>query len=224
MQIIDEVDETLAKLMPALTLILELTTPAGQSAKFKISYVGYIPEQFILLRHPDPNNKNTKFANYLQHATYCTVRGVVEGHEGLIIAFQTKITSILTNPTRMLVLAIPKKIAVQHLRKVTRIDTDIEVECKIKRNVFVGAMENLSPMGCLLDLHNIPKTFALKEQDPIEIKIDDRRFAKTNRIQGTICNVKVHAQGEHLGIRFEDVTKDKVMTLINQVLFHPNPT
>lgn len=220
MNIIEEVDDTLAKLVPSSTLVLELTTPAGQSAKFKSHYIGYVPEQFILLQHPDPANKAGKFTSYLQKCTHITIRGVIEGHEGLIIAFQTQVKSIVTAPTRMLVLAVPVKMAVQYLRKVTRFDTDISVETKIKNQPVSGIMENLSPLGCLLNLQGVPESLSLKEGTEILIKVDDQRFAKPTKATGEICNVKKHHLGHHLGIKFGDRSRDAVLTLINQTLFY----
>lgn len=218
MNITEEVNDTLVKLEPSSSVVIELATPAGQKAKFKVQYIGFLPEHFILLQHPDPI-KHPKFAHYLQKCSSCTVRAVIEGHEGMIIAFQTKIKSIATTPTRMVVLAVPVKMAVQHLRKVTRVDTDLSVEAKLKHNFFSGSMLNISPKGCMLHLRGIPDSVALKEADEMEIKVDDERFAKPTKVTGQLCNVKTLNLGHNIGIKFDDRSRDTVMTLINQVLF-----
>lgn len=219
MQLEEEVDKALTKLVPSSIVFVELATPAGQTAKFKTRLVGYLQDMFILLKMPNLL-KNPKLSAFFSDCAHITVRSVVEGHEGLIIAFQTQIKFQVKSPTPMMVLSIPQKVAVQQLRKVNRLDTALTVDAKIKNNSFSGTMLNISPLGCLIDVRGITQDFAIQDGEDIEIDLTSNELEKTGKLQGSVCNVKKNHIGEHLGIKFKEESEDTVMTLLNQILFH----
>ena len=83
--------ETAARLNRNLSLLhggsmitLEIITPAGQRAKFRTTFIGYLPQKYILVQSPDLN-KLGNFAKYLIQGMGVTVRGLIEGHEGLFL-------------------------------------------------------------------------------------------------------------------------------------------
>jgi c-di-GMP-binding flagellar brake protein YcgR len=195
-------------------LIMEIGINEG---KFKSVFIGFLPQKFILIQMPDVN-KDFKVLDYIKDSMGCTIRGLVEGHEGAVIAFITTILSTMKKPTQMLVLDIPKKIELQQLRKVTRVDTNIKLSPQINNRPWNGVVENLSAGGCLLKLDK-EKDLIVKEGEIITLNISDMNVGKFDPVNGTVCNIKKHPRSIHLGLEFDETATLTIIQVLQKVLF-----
>ena len=198
-------------------VIVELMTPAGQKIKFKSCFVGFMPGKFVLIQAPDLN-KNRKLANMLQDSVKCTLRGLSEGQEGAVVAFNSSIKSSIRVPGQMLVLQMPDTVVIQPLRKVNRIDTNIEVSIQIDKYLWQGSIENLSAHGCLLSFIKTQE-INIEQNHQVELTITDSQYSDVEELSATICNIKNLQQTVSIGVEFCEQSKRSATSLLNQVLF-----
>ena len=68
-------DRNLALLHAGSTVNIDISTPAGQRAKFRTIFIGYLPKKYVLIQFPEAN-KLGKFSQHLVQGTAVTVRGL----------------------------------------------------------------------------------------------------------------------------------------------------
>ena len=123
-------ERNLALLQAGSLVTIDVVTPTGQRGKFRTTFIGYLPKQYILIQFPE-NNKLGKFAEYIVPGSSITVRGLIEGHEGAVVAFISTIKQTMQIPSRIIVLEFPSTVNLQNLRSSVRIATDINAKVKI---------------------------------------------------------------------------------------------
>ncbi len=191
---------------------IEIITPAGQRGKFRTTFIGYLPNKYILIQFPDLN----KLGNFAQHITQgmgVTVRGLIEGHEGAVLAFVSSIKQTIQMPSRIIVLDFPRKVGIQHLRSSIRIDTNIEAKIKIDQNYWQTIITNLSINGCQLVIENGEK-LVLSEKKVIEIIIEDKQGGSNIKLSGAVCNLKQQTEGLSFGIKFNTESDKQISQLL----------
>lgn len=212
----DAITKQLSKLPPSSVVVVEVASPVGQKVKFRSIFIGFVPERFVLLQMPDVS-KNRRLVNFLVDNAKCTVRALSEGIEGAVIAFNTHIKSLLKTPAPMLVMQIPEKVALQSLRKTTRIETNIDIELFVSKLFYSATMIDLSAYGCLI---SIDKTLEVNVRVAanIKVKILDKSFQNVDEIKGTIRNIRNQPHAIELGIAFDDTEQLLGKQLLDQVL------
>mgnify|MGYP001069414152 CR=1 FL=1 len=215
--------ETVARLNRNLGLLqagskvtLDLATPAGQKAKFRSLFVGYLSKQYVLVQYPDAN-KVGNFAQYMTQGTSVTVRGLIEGHEGAVVAFISNIRQTLQMPSRLLVLEFPKTVRLQALRSSIRIDTDIIAKVKIKSEYWRAELTDLSINGCQIFVNN-GEELVLSSDNKIEIVIEDFQGLSNLKLEAEVCNNKQVTNGLAMGLKFLLQSKSEVTKLLHHAI------
>ena len=210
-------NKQLSQLPPGSIVVVEVSTPAGQRTKFKSHFIGFYPKKFVLIQMPDLS-KNRKLASFLHDKTKCTVRGLSEGQAGLVIAFNSVIKHTIKMPAPMLVMQLPAKVALQSLRKVSRIDTEISINIQIDKYYWQGQLLNLSALGCLISFTKTQE-IDISDSKSVKITIADSNYHCEGEFIADICNVKTSQQTVELGVAFVEQSKKAATRLLNQVLF-----
>jgi c-di-GMP-binding flagellar brake protein YcgR len=193
-------------------ITIDIITPAGQRAKFRTNFIGYLPKKYVLIQFPD-TNKLGSFAQHITQGMGVTVRGLIEGHEGAVLAFVSTIKQTIQMPSRIIVLDFPRTVGIQNLRSSIRIDTHIQAKVKIDKDYWQTTIINLSMTGCQLTIENGEK-LVLSEKKVIEIIIEDKQRGSNIKLNGAVCNLKQQADGLSFGIRFNTECNEQVRQLL----------
>lgn len=208
--------QNLALLHAGSTVTIDMTTPAGQRGKFRTIFIGYLPKQYVLIQFPD-QSKLGKFSQYLAQGAGITVRGLIEGHEGAVVAFVSTIKQTLQLPSKMMVLDFPRSVTLQHLRSSVRIDTQISAKVKIDQVYWKTIITNLSVTGGQLNIPNGDK-LALTEDKSIEVIIESGDGVSNIKLIAVICNLKQQVEGLSFGVKFNDKSAPQVAELLLEVM------
>lgn len=193
-------NRNLSLLHSGSVITIEIITPAGQRAKFRTVFIGYLPKKYVLIQYPEIN----KLGNFAQHVTQgmgVTVRGLIEGSEGAVLAFVSTIKQTIQMPSRIIVLDFPRTVGIQNLRSSIRIDTHIHAKVKIDEDYWQTTITDLSVSGCQLSIENGEK-LVLSEKKEIEIIIEDKEGGNNIKLNGSVCNLKQQANGLSFGVKF----------------------
>jgi len=195
---------------------IDISTPAGQKGKFRSTFVGYLPKQYVLLQFPE-SNKLGNFGQYIVQGAGVTVRGIIEGQEGSVAAFISTIKQTIQIPSKLMVLDFPKNLSMQSLRKSIRIETDIQSKILIDKNFWQGMITDLSLNGCQLLIDN-GETLNLVKDKSIDIVIENFLDLKNLKLAGQICSIKPVLNGVSLGVKFNESSKNAVVKLLHHVV------
>ncbi|NQY88343.1 MAG: flagellar brake protein [Colwellia sp.] len=205
-------NRNLSLLHAGSTVSIEIITPAGQRGKFRTFFIGYLPKKYVLIQFPE-NNKLGKFSQHITQGMGVTVRGLIEGHEGAVLAFVSTIKQTILMPSRIIVLDFPRTVGIQNLRSSIRIETHIHAKVKIDQNYWQATITNLSISGCQLNIENGEKLL-LSEKKIIEIIIEDKQGGNNIKLNGSVCNLKQQADGLSFGIKFSTQSDKQISQLL----------
>jgi c-di-GMP-binding flagellar brake protein YcgR len=214
--IANHLDRNLGLLQSGSVITLDIATPAGQKAKFRSTFIGYLPKQYVLVQYPDPN-KLGKFSQYITQGMGVTVRGLIEGHEGAVVAFITNVKQTLQIPSRIIVLEFPRTVSVQSLRSAMRIDTDIIAKIKIAKEYWQATIIDISVNGCQVLVNN-GESLVMEKDKLIELVVEDFQDLSNLKFSGKICSIKTQANGVCIGIHFEEKSKKSVIKLLHHAI------
>lgn len=209
---VTRLDRNLALLQAGSIITIDISTPAGQRAKFRTTFIGYLPKKYVLIQFPDAK-KLGKFSQHIVQGASITVRGLLEGHEGAVVAFVSTIKQTLQMPSRIMVLDFPKTVGLQNLRSSIRIETNIDAKVKIDQNYWQTTITNLSINGCQLNIVNGEK-LVLSEKKIIEIVIEDEQGGNNFKFNGEVCNLKQQKDGVTFGVKFDAKSDEHVRQLL----------
>jgi hypothetical protein len=212
----DRLRQNLALLHAGSTVSIEVATPAGQRAKFRTVFIGYLPKQYLLVQFPE-SGKLGRFSQYIKQGAAITVRGLIEGHEGVVLAFITSVQQTLQMPSRIIVLDFPHTVTLQHLRSSVRIGTKINTKVNIDQKYWQATITNLSISGGQLTIINGDKLL-LAENKTIEIIIENTGGEENIKLNAVICNLKKQTNGLAFGVKFCDNSKAQVIELLHLVI------
>jgi hypothetical protein len=215
-EVAKRLSQNLGLVQAGSVVTMDVVTPAGQKGKFRTTFVGYLPKQYVLIQCPD-NIKLGTFANYIKQDTQLTVRGLIEGHEGAVVAFASKIKQIITAPSRLIVLDFPHSVGLQSLRNSMRIDANILVKININQEYWNASITDISLSGCQLTIHNCEQLI-LSIDKPVEIIIEDFQDAENMKFSASICNVKQQVTGVSIGVKFASISKETVIKLLHHII------
>ncbi|MBA6390220.1 flagellar brake protein [Colwellia sp. BRX10-3] len=212
-------NNNLALLHPGSVVTLDMTTPAGQRGKFRSTFIGYLKKNYVLVQYPD-SSKIGSFAKYIAPGMGVTVRGLIEGHEGAVVAFVSNVKQSIQIPSRILVLEFPREVSLQNLRASMRIETHIKAKTKIKDEYWSSVISDISVSGCKLMINNGEK-LTLNDDKPVEIIIEDFQSLKNLKLEAEICNSKIQTGGVMLGVKFSESCKTEVTKLLQEAVIIP---
>lgn len=206
----------LALLHPGTAVSLDIVTPAGQRGRFRTLFIGYLPKKYALVQLPDAN-KLGNFSQYINQGSSMTVRGLIEGHEGSVVAFATTVKQTLQMPSRMVVLEFPKKVTLQRLRSSLRIDVDIDVKIKVDNEYWAAIIRNISVQGCQISINN-GESLSLVSDKNISIIVEDFLGMQNINLAANVCNIKSQIDGISIGVKFETESKVDVRRLVQNAV------
>jgi hypothetical protein len=209
---VTRLNHKLSSLHAGSMITIDIITPAGQRAKFRTTFIGYLPKQYVLIQFPD-KNKLKGFSQYITQGMTVTVRGLVEGHEGAVFAFSSTIKQTIQIPSRIIVLDFPRTIGIQNLRSSIRIDTHIQAKVKIDQDYWQTTIINLSITGCQLIIEN-GEQLVLAEKKIIEIIIEDTHSGGNIKLHGAVCNLKQQLDGLSFGVKFNTENDKEIIQLL----------
>lgn len=215
-EITTRLDRNLALLTPGSLVTIDIATPAGQRGKFRATFIGYLPKKYVLIQFPDAN-KIGKFSQHIVQGAAITVRGLIEGHEGAVVAFVSTVKQTLQMPSRIIVLDFPRSVGLQNLRSSIRIDTNINAKVKIDQNYWQTTIANLSIDGCQLSIINGEK-LVLSEKKSIEIVIEDDSGGSNLKLSGSVCNLKQQNDGVSFGVMFDELCHEQARQLLLDIV------
>jgi hypothetical protein len=217
---ISRMNKNLALMQAGSIVTIDIVTPAGQKAKFRTCFVGYVPKKYVLVQYPE-NNKLGHFGKYIVQGVSVTVRGLIEGHEGSVTAFTSKIKQTIQIPSKLIVLEFPHNIILQSLRNSLRIDTDIDAKIKVDNDYWGSVITDLSVNGCQL-MVNSGESLMLAKDKTIEVIVEEFNGAKSLKLQAYICSVKQQLNGVSIGLKFLPISKSSVTQLLQQLVVVEN--
>lgn len=209
-------DRNLALLHAGSLVTIDVVTPAGQKAKFRTTFIGYLPKKYVLIQFPEAS-KLGKFSQHIVQGAAITVRGLIEGHEGAVVAFVSTIKQTIQMPSRIMVLDFPRTVGLQNLRSSIRIETDIHAKVKIDQNYWETTIANLSINGCQLSIVNGEK-LVLSEKKSIEIVVEDDQGGSNLKLNGAVCNLKQQVDGVSFGVKFDAQSHAQVSQLLFNII------
>lgn len=209
-------DRNLTLLHAGSLVTIDIVTPAGQRGKFRTIFIGYLPKKYVLIQSPDVN-KLGAFSQHIKQGTAITVRGLIEGHEGAVVAFVSSIKQTIQMPSRIMVLEFPRTVGLQNLRSSIRIETDINAKVKIDQNYWKTTIANLSINGCQLSIVNGEK-LVLSEKKAIEIVVEDKQGGNSFKLNGAVCNLKQQTDGLSFGVKFDAASNKQVSQLLFDII------
>lgn len=212
----DRLNRNLALLHPGATVTLDMSTPAGQRGKFRSNFIGYMPKNYVLVQYPD-SAKLGNFSQYITQGMGVTVRGLIEGHEGAVVAFVSNVKQTIQIPSRIIVLEFPREVSLQNLRSSMRIETYIKAKVRIKDEYWETVISDISVTGCQLMINN-GETLVLSDDKPIEVIIEDFQGLKNLKLEAEVCNNKAQSDGIMLGVKFNDSSILEVTKLLQQAV------
>lgn len=206
----------LGLLQAGAVVTVDISTPAGQKKKFRTTFIGYLPKQYILIQFPDAN-KLGNFSQHIVQGTGVTVRGLIEGHEGAVVAFVSNIKQTVQIPSRIMVLDFPKSVSLQSLRSSIRIDTEIKSKVKVNKEYWQSTITDLSINGCHLDISD-GEALVLADDKTVEIIIEDFQGLQNIKLLAAICKIKQLASGVSFGVKFMPESKESVTSLLHHAV------
>ncbi|MBL4911436.1 MAG: flagellar brake protein [Alteromonadaceae bacterium] len=208
----DRLARHLGLLQAGSTITLDILTPAGQKARYRTTFIGYLPQNYVLIQYPD-SNKVGSFAVHIKQGVKTAVRGIIEGHEGAVVAFASKIKQTVLHPIKLLVLEFPNEVGLQSLRHFTRIDTEIKAAIVFNKKKWRVLITDLSISGCQLYIERGEK-LALSHEINCPLLIEDYLELGSLELSVSICNIKQLPNAVSIGVSFADKDCKKVKKLL----------
>jgi len=213
---VERLARNLGLLQAGSMISFDVITPAGQKAKFRTVFIGYLPKKYVLIQYPDPK-KVGSFAVHIKQGMKVAVRGVSEGHEGAVVAFSSTIKQTIQNPSRIIVLAFPLEVGLQNLRSSIRVDTDIHAAVVINNVKWRALITDLSLSGCQLYIQN-GEQLSLGNNASLKLFIENYHNMKPLKLLATICNAKIVTNAISIGVSFNLEDSTKVERLLLNVM------
>lgn len=212
----NRLSRNLGLLQAGANITVDISTPAGQKKKFRTIFIGYLPKLYVLVQFPD-SKKLGNFAQHIKQGTVVTVRGLIEGHEGAVVAFLSSIKQTIQMPSRIMVLEFPKSVSLQSLRSSIRIDTEIISKVKVEKEYWKSTITDMSINGCHLYI-NDGEALVLADDKTVEIIIENFQGLQNIKLLAAICNIKQQATGVSFGVKFKAESKESVTSLLHHTV------
>jgi c-di-GMP-binding flagellar brake protein YcgR len=218
--LVNRLNRNLGLLQSGSTITIDIATPAGQKAKFRSTFIGYLPKNYVLIQFPDPK-KLGSFSQHITQGTVITVRGLIEGHEGAVVAFISNVKQTLQLPSRLIVLDFPRSVSLQSLRSAMRIDTDIVAKIKIAKEYWQATIIDISVNGCQVLIDN-GESLMMEKDKSVELVVEDFQGLGNLKFLAETCSYKPQANGLCIGLKFKEKSKASVIKLLQHAVIAEN--
>lgn len=184
-------------------LAIDIGTPLflevrGIPGKYKSRLIGMDAGRYLIITMPHcPEAAACK----VDEDTFLKVRYV---HGGNVFGFTSFVKGVITSPVRLLVIAYPKQVAEQSLRKSERFDCYLPCKAGIHDATADGTIVDISIAGCRCVMPYTPTDQADDHpsiDDTITLKLTTHEAGELV-IKGTIVNTTEYHGAVRLGISF----------------------
>lgn len=190
----------------ATPLFLEIQEVTG---KFKSKLIGMDIGRYLVLATPQgqlPPGAKVGLDTFLK------VRYV---HRGSVFGFGSYVKGIISRPVRMLIIAYPKQVAEQSLRKAERFDCHIPCQAVIDSLQSEGTIVDISMAGCRCMIP-VPATQSAESRPTIDGRIElhlHTHEAGEVVLHAVVVNITEQHGAAQLGIRFDDKNSAAIAAL-----------
>ncbi|MEZ9540030.1 PilZ domain-containing protein [Shewanella sp. 10N.286.51.B8] len=186
---------------------------------FKLIGIGYLPQQYLFIQYPNAD-KIGKFCQFFVKDVPVTVRGLIEGHEASVIAFQATIKQTLSTPVKMLVLNFPDIMVIHNLRSAKRVLTELPCKVTFKDQQLEATMTDVRLSDCHINIINGGlDTLAASSTITVTINDDDNEDKEAClSVTCKICNLKPFVRGVEFGGEFEADQASIIESIIHMAL------
>jgi len=209
-------DRNLSLLHAGSMVTIDIVTPAGQRGKFKTVFIGYLAKQYVLIQFPEAH-KLGGFSQYIIQGASITVRGLIEGHKGAVLAFVSLVKQTIKTPSRIMVLDFPSSVTLQNLRSAIRVETNIEAKVKINKDYWQTTITNLSINGCHISIENGDK-LVLSENKMLEIIVENKQECSHFKLNASVCNLKKQTDGVSFGAKIDKKSDNHIKELLLKII------
>ncbi|PQJ89726.1 flagellar brake protein [Aliivibrio sifiae] len=197
-------------------VIIEITSPNGQSAQASSTLVGFKKGQYIFIDYPiSPPLEFNKI--YLEGAEV-TFRSITNTTHRDVIAFRTQVHSVIYRPMEMICLHAPKSISMRQIRTHQRLKTQFSCNLAIRSHNLTGVMTDFSVGGCAVSLPAKLNSNNLLNQK-VSVSIELETIAPIT-VTGEIKNVDAKEKQSKLGVMFDsgNMSESDLQTLHHQCI------
>ncbi|GAA0792461.1 MULTISPECIES: PilZ domain-containing protein [Pseudomonadati] len=206
------------ELTPGKTVDLQIDHPV--KLRIKAILVGYDLGQYIILKHPAPQNMSN-YNDVLVEGNVVVVRYLLEGQQGECYAFKSTIRNVTKLPEKFIFLTYPERIENRQLRTHQRFTTHLPaiIQAKEEREgkkaaQLKGIISDISAKGC---------GFVFKS-DNANIKVNQKNIFVVIRtpndvemtIPAKVCNSRFEHGKVNVGVQFEE-DDEQIKKLLNQL-------
>ncbi|WP_232784113.1 flagellar brake protein [Moritella sp. Urea-trap-13] len=180
-----------------MRLLIEVILPNGIKSQATSRLIGYKKDDFILLEYP--MGRDSGFDQVFLENASIIVRAITDTSFRDIVAFKTKINTIIYRPVKMLSLDMPINIATHKIREEPRVDAVYTVDIKCNGKKCLAKMINFSISGCGLVLEN--KDIYILKGNSITINLSISSDIKAE-LEGDVTSVLADSGQFKVGIKF----------------------
>lgn len=196
-----------------MRLVIEVSLPNNKKLKTTSRLIGYKKDAFILIDYPA--GLDTGFGNPFLENANIIVRAITDSGFRDIIAFKTKINTMITRPARMISLDMPENIVTHKIREAPRLGTEYTVDIACNGKQCPAKMVDFSISGCGLALEN--QNVNILKDSKIKINLFASDSIKAV-LDGQVVSVKTDSGAVNVGVKFNqsqlELTKDIYHSII----------
>lgn len=180
-----------------MRLLIEVILPNGKKSQATSRLIGYKKDGFILLEYP--MGRDSGFDKVFLENASIIVRAITDTSFRDIVAFKTKINTIIYRPVKMLSLDMPVNIATHKIREEPRIETVYTVDITCNGKQCSAKMLDFSISGCGLVLENQDISIFKGSKITINLSISADIEAE---LEGSVISVQTDSSQCKVGMKF----------------------
>lgn len=165
---------------------------------FQCNLIGIKENQFMLLDMPQKAVEDliTRKTNNVS----AVVRGITDTDLGHIIAFKTKVITVISRPTWLIFVRLPYNFECKPIREHKRFKLNIPIILLHQESELNGTLRDLSASGCGIF---IEEAIAIEKNEAVTIRPELKHFPK-DIPQCSVVNNRRQNGGLLIGIKFEE--------------------
>ncbi|WP_434939474.1 PilZ domain-containing protein [Shewanella sp. HL-SH8] len=205
-------------LKPGKIVDLQIDHPV--KLRIKAALAGYDLGQYIILKHPAPQNMNN-YSDVLTEGNVVVVRYLLEGQQGECYAFKATIRNITKIPEKFIFLTYPEKIENRQLRTHQRYVTHLPAslvargEQEVKKAAQLkGIISDISAKGCGFVFKTDNPKVTVNQKDIFVVLRSPSDLEIT--IPARVCNSRFENGKVNVGIQFKE-DDEQIKKLLNQL-------
>lgn len=177
----------------------------GEKARFKSTYYGQKPEEFLIIQMPGIPGIREKLLN----GGRLVIRYLVGGR---VYGFKAHSQGHVVRPCPLIFLSYPQSVESLNLRKSERVNTFLDAKGSIDGVIMDGVILDLSAGGCMLLVHRTTG-IAWPSLDPgqiVHLEFSLGKDQEPTTILSQVISMRKDPERIRLGIKFIlDAEKDK---------------